>query len=459
MARTDERLTLAGLLVLALLHGWFWMQLVPPWQHYDEPAHFAYAAALAYDERDRPGRQVLAMSRVVADSMYHHRFYDAEVRPTLGGPEPTNLGVDQRVHPPLYYALAALPISLTRYLPIETQLYAARSLSLGFYVLTILTAWRIAVTVLPDEPRMQVVIPLLVLLTPTFADIMTAVNSDVLVNFAAMVGLLGAVLLIRDGFHPVGLALLLLSLIVGVLTKRTALGLLIPSLLALYWAWQRQPLSRQGWQRLFLLGIPVGLGLLVIAFRPNLSEGQISLEPRQWLASLDRQYLRLQIGLWIRSIGDWERALPLYQFTAQVSFTDLWGSLAWGHISLGSIVLGVTTLVVSATGVGLIGYRWRIHGQLPLWQQRVIWLFGITVIFAWMATLLRIHPIPAVGLPFYVPRGRYLLWSLLPHLWFVALGWQMLFPATWRRYTPLVLVMLVMTLNFAAWFVLVQFYS
>jgi hypothetical protein len=163
MARIEpsERRTLVWLVLAALAHGLLYVVLLPPWQHYDEPGHLEFAATIALlgavpadSYRDD------ALTREIADSMARSSFWEPAQIPDFFGEQPPALGSSQRVHPPLYYALLAGPISLVRGLAIEWQLYVGRLVSLALYVLTIVAAWRIAVTLLPDEPLPQLIIPL-----------------------------------------------------------------------------------------------------------------------------------------------------------------------------------------------------------------------------------------------------------------------------------------------------------
>jgi hypothetical protein len=436
------------LLPLALLHGLLFVVLVPPWQHYDEPTHFEYAAQIAAGEREAPGPRSAVLNHAIADSMYRHGFYPPGERPDLLAIEPVRLGFSQRVHPPLYYTLTARPVSLLSHLSVEAQLYAVRLVSLAFYALTVLAAWRIAVTILPDEPLMQLVLPLLLLLAPPFTDIMTAANNDVLLNFAAMAMLLGFALLIRDGPRPAALALALLGLVVALSTKRTALAALIPCTMALLWAWRRRPLPWLIVASTTLFGM---LALAAAALRFETVAGELRLLPRPWLLALDQAYLRLQLEPWLLSIEDWERSAAIYPPVVAIIFDSIWTRFGWGHISVGATADLLVRLVVVASALGLLARAWQNRGLLPLWQRRFIWLLLAMVCLAWATTILRVHPLPQSDQLAYFPRGRYLFWAMLPHLWLLALGWQGLFPARWRPITPLVLLALFIMLSTLSW--------
>src|SRR5574340_874188 len=73
---TQGRPWLAWVLVLGLLNGLVYVFTVPPWQHYDEPNHFAYVWLVAQRGRiPQPGEFDPAMRRSVAESMIEHGFF------------------------------------------------------------------------------------------------------------------------------------------------------------------------------------------------------------------------------------------------------------------------------------------------------------------------------------------------------------------------------------------------
>lgn len=440
---------LSWLIPLALLHGLLYLVIVPPWQHYDEPSHFEYAWLIA-NHNHIPTRTESdqAVRRMVADSMYRFRFYAPEQRPDLISPVAPILGSDQRAHPPLYYALAALPLRLTSGLAVEQQLYMARTISLGLYVLTIVVAWRVATVVVPDEPLMQLVVPLLLLLTPTFTDIMTAVNNDVLVNFAAVVLLLGCVLLICNGPHPTALVLTALALGVGLGTKRTAVILLVPTVIALIWAWHRTPL--RPW---ISIGGPLVsiVGLTLAGLEISQLNGVQQLALRPWLVRIDDSYLRLNLDSWVRSVSSANHTSDLYWNVLIIGFTSFWARLGWGHVQLGIWIDWALALICIASMIGLFIQGWNIRSLLPIWQRRSIGLFQILVVLGLISIVARLYPLPAPGSAIYIPRGRYIFTVMLPVIWLLTLGWQGLLPNRWKPIGPFMLIGIWVALDLLAW--------
>lgn len=434
---------------LVLLHSLIYVFLAPPWQHYDEPGHFLYAAYIVRGGIDAPDN--LAIAREVADSMYRHHFWPPDVRPDLLSPRPPAIPTDQRHHPPLYYVVMARVIGPLRYLPVETQLYAGRIVSALLMTLTVLTIWRTAQTIVPDEPRMALVLAAMVALTPAFVDLMSAFNSDVLMNFAAAAAFLGMAILLRDGWRPSGLALALLGTTVAILTKRTALPIVVPLGLALLWGAYRRPI--RWW--MYVLAASAGAGIVAMSSFTMTTEG---LQTRPWLAAIERDYLRIPLVPWLMSWNEWERAWPWYQRTLEVAHSHFWIRLAWGHIPVWPPVgdwlfAGLSTAAI----IGLLRGAFTWPATLSLWQRRWLWLCLLAVVVAWFALFGRLHPLPPEGRP-YIPRGRYLYWAMVPTIWLAALGWQHLWPERWRPYTPYGLLVILAVFDVAALIALVSFY-
>jgi hypothetical protein len=445
---TDWR-TLGWLAGFALLQGLLLLVLMPPWQHYDEPTHFEYAALIArYHGVPGPQMQDIELKRTIADSAYRYRLWGAGHQPDLFSAAGPFIGYSQAVHPPLYYALLALPLRLVSGFPIEWQLLVARFCSVLFYTLTILAAWRFAATLVPDEPLAQMCIPLLMLCVPGYSDLMSAVNNDVLVNFAATSMLLGCVLLLRDGIRWPWLLLASLALICALLTKRTAVVLVVPYLLSIVWAVYREQVARRAWWA----GLLVLLVLGAIAVRLEARNGSFVLLPHGWLQALDTSYLRLNIAAWLLSFSDWQRALPLYGSAAEVLFTSFWLRLGWSHIQVplfwGWCIGGLLVLA----GIGLLLRLFFRPLELALWEQRALWMLGVALLVATLSAMLRMHPLPATYTPSFLTGGRYTFFVLLPLLWLLALGLQALVPQRWQPHSLPVLVGIFMLFTLNIWF-------
>jgi len=444
----DEWLVIRWLAPLAFLHTLIYVFLVPPWQHYDEPGHFLYTAYIIRGGVTAPDD--VAIAREVADSMYRHRFWPLGVKPDLLSPLPPGIPTDQRHHPPFYYEVMAWLLSPLRYLPVEHQLYAGRMISAFLMMLTVVTVWRVGVIVFANEPQMAVILALLVATIPAFTDLMSAFNSDVLMNFAAVTAFLGFAILMRDGWRLTGLGLAILGTMVAVLTKRTAVPLLIPMILALIWSFWRRPIR---WWVYLAGSVAFTSVLLMVSFTFD-SQG---LHPRPWLAMVEQEYLRVKIVPWLLSWGNWERAWPWYRLTLEVAHNHFWVRLAWGHIAVWPPVGDWLFAGLSiAAIVGLLRGIWQRTLPTPGWQSRWLWLCVVAVVIAWVALFGRLHPL-GDGTP-YIPRGRYLYWAMLPTTWLLIVGWRQLWPEQWRRLTLYILLVAVAIFDLAALLTLVRFY-
>ncbi len=448
-------------LLLAFLHGLLYLAIVPPWQNFDETGHFEYVRSMALNHKGEQHAEAdLLTRREIADSMYRFRFWSDGIRPDLFSPQAPQVGISQRVHPPLYYMLAAVPVRWTQYLSIETQLYAARLVSLGFYMLTVLTAWQLGRLVAPDQPLLQTTVLLLLIMTPAFANMMTAVNNDVLVNFSMACVLLGCVHLIRDGLRPLSLTLVVLSLTVAIGSKRTAVVAIVPVALSLLWALRRQPIRWYAWVTVgSLVLVMAGCGAFEYAPAKG-SEGTWHLfQARPWLVELDQAYLRLQVNYTIQSLSDWERSRQVYPGLINILFTSFWMHFGWGHVRMGAGWEHAMLGVVGIASVGLV--RQFVWGRQPLAlaQQRWIWLAVVMVVAAWLSAMIRVHPLSPPGTWMYIPRGRYMHLALLPTLWLLVLGYNGFVPQRWRRYSLSALVLFFVLLDLVAWAVtLMNFY-
>jgi hypothetical protein len=154
-ALASDAARLGVVLVAAAVQGLVFLVLVPPWQHYDEPAHFEFAWLLA--------------------------FHPSWPAPGTVNPAIAWIGGEGRAlsHLPTYHVLVSIPLRLAGGWNVIDQLYLARTVSLAMFLATIAILGGIAYTLFPVRHPMRWLLPLVAALIPSFADIMTAVNNDV----------------------------------------------------------------------------------------------------------------------------------------------------------------------------------------------------------------------------------------------------------------------------------------
>lgn len=238
------RPTLRVILLLATLHGLIYVFAVPPWQHYDEPAHFDYAYRLAIEPNlPQPGSSNGPIHIEIARSMLAHGFYrNGAPTPDLTQPD-ANIGVSQLGTAPLFYWLVGLPIRVAHTLGIvdvTLLLYLARLVSLVIFIGTVAASQIATRALFPSQHAMQWLVPLLMALLPSMADLMTAVNDDVIAILFGTLFLAISARLIQNGLR-LDQALLLLSVVIaGALTRRAILPMLGSFPLILLLAWVRR---------------------------------------------------------------------------------------------------------------------------------------------------------------------------------------------------------------------------
>ena len=236
-----------ALLVLFVAHILAFALLAPPWRHYDEPTSLEYALLLrdfgrlpAYDEQIPALRSALARSMVISPLF-------AQFQQAIDPDAPdVILGFNQRVHPPTYYALIALATLPARGLPIELQLQVARLTSVAISAICFYMVVR-ATRLLLDDVRVQIFVLAVLACLPPFADIMSAMNSDVLANTVAIAVTWAAAALVQQ---PRSRRLQMTLFATAVMTFAVKRALAAPALLIL--GWLVVIVFRISWQRVML---------------------------------------------------------------------------------------------------------------------------------------------------------------------------------------------------------------
>ncbi|GAC1543791.1 MAG: hypothetical protein NVS2B7_17740 [Herpetosiphon sp.] len=250
--------------IVALLQGLFFLWLLPPWQHYDEPTHFEYAWLIAnHGHLPRVGESDRTMQRSVLKSMLEHNFYWNIPKPDLlDETSKLSLGFSELDHGPAYYLLISLVLRLVRQLPITTQLYAARFVSLGLFVLTVVAAGGIASNLFKPRHPLRWALPLCIALLPSLADIMTAVNNDVGAICVFTCFLWAAVWTIRSGLTFKRIVVVSsLALLAPFVKNTAALAILLLPLVLLLALWVQQ---RWPWRYALVLGATAVIMLVMV---------------------------------------------------------------------------------------------------------------------------------------------------------------------------------------------------
>lgn len=280
-----EWIQISLLLLLGLVIGLVFTFTLPPWQHYDEPMHFEYVwLAANLDRLPQPGDYNQELSQKVMISMGLYRFWGDKQKLEYAPDEKIAIqGYSQLHEPPFYYLTASLPVRMLRTEKIEIQLYAARLVSLVFFLITIFAAWNSARELTPPGHGFRWLLPLSLILLPSFADLMTAVNSDAAAVAVASLFIWISIRLLKRGFSWLGF--LILSGLAGltIFTKNTAMVVLaIYPLVVLF------SLIRNRWR-------PLAWGLVIVMVAGLLFFSLTFDHPLYWFtASLQPEPLRLE---------------------------------------------------------------------------------------------------------------------------------------------------------------------
>lgn len=173
---------LALLLIVGLLQGLFYVFLIPPWWHYDEPGHFEFAWQIAhFDHWPQKGEVDEPMRRRLAASLIQYHWYDlVGFQPDLKSSEPIDIPyAPQTSSSPLYYLVASIPLRVLGGIDFAVQDRVLRVVSLGMFLLTLWAVWKTLDELLPKGHPLQWMTVLFLALLPGFADTMTAINDDV----------------------------------------------------------------------------------------------------------------------------------------------------------------------------------------------------------------------------------------------------------------------------------------
>lgn len=229
---------LAVVLVVATIQGLVFLVLVPPWQHYDEPAHFEFAWLLA--------------------------FHPSWPAPGTVNPAIAWIGGEGRAlsHMPTYHLLVSIPLRAAGGWSIIDQLYLARTVSLTMFIATIAILGGIARTLFDAGHPMRWLLPLVAALVPPFADIMTAVNNDVGAILAFSLFLWSVVHILIQGWSARRAAWVVSAALIAAAMKNVALVavpfafvvLLIAVGIRRKWRWRR------------MIAALAGVGIVVAGF-------------------------------------------------------------------------------------------------------------------------------------------------------------------------------------------------
>jgi len=265
--KDDERArrTLRLVLVAALLHGLAYLILLPPWMGEDEPWHVEYAhyVGLGYlpfggEEISAENLETLSASQVqvlrelggveeddiratqgaLLDSMREHHFWERVDWAASGSGaesfDQLSPYLTATHQPPLYYLLTGQVLRLFGGGDVLREMWLLRGLSLLFYLAVVRAAWEVGRR-LSEDTTLALGCALVAAWWPMHARQAAVVNNDVLVKVFTAWSLVVALDIARQGLSRARLGWAMLLAALGLLSKTTGAGALVPLGLALLW--------------------------------------------------------------------------------------------------------------------------------------------------------------------------------------------------------------------------------
>ena len=432
-------------LLLGLFQTLLMIAIIPPWQGPDETRHFEYVRLL-YDK----GRLLTAkdtslpIQQEILESMQRHDYwrfgytqfpYDPQNPPASFKDVYWPIDPYWLFQPPVYYVMAASALVPVAHAPVDTQLYALRLISLLPGLLTIWVAFLVARELFPDDPQLTVGIPAFVALLPMQAFINGTVSNDQLAELFASLFFLGIVLFYKRGWSVDRGVLVAGSLVLALLTKRTALVCVVVLFVAaLHYALRKLPAAGARRRSLFVAGAFVLLAVPLALF--ILAPG--------WVDWVLRVYLFLPPGTQLAQFSplDHPEILGLFGFFLRGLFESFWGRFGWLNGRLAPfwyLMMGGMT-AIAFLGIG----EWfmrpaKSRPERKNWQRDVIAIFAGSLLLAivlavgrefrtWSHFVITRHDLTI----FSIPQGRYIFPVMIPIATLFVLGTREMFPRRWR---------------------------
>ncbi len=359
---------------------------VPPWEAPDEPAHVAYAEALA------AGRRPTTAASYEAHQPPGYYLWPAwALRLTALPLSP--LPPDNAFYPFSVAALVHRPSD-----PTAANLRLLRTLSGFLGLLTVCLAWTTSRAIWPGSRGRPFLAAMLVALWPQYQFIAHAISNDVLASAAGGLVVYGMVLtVVRPARAGVGLVLALAGLVAGIFVKLTVLGLAPACGLVWLWAWARrarhgkcQHWWRRGlgpWRRSVLLGL--ALMALVLGGR-YLSLGA---ELRRQSGELVARALRVDPHL---------ASLPTLMQHGRATLLSFWSHFGWQNLDPPPVVI-LAGILLAGVATARLSRLWRF---LPASQRHGVAVSFLALTSAGAAVAKNLLARPE-------PQGRFLFPALV----------------------------------------------
>ncbi|MBN1992367.1 MAG: hypothetical protein JW953_06655 [Anaerolineae bacterium] len=405
--------TLLLLLVsITLIRGLIYASVTPPWwQSHDEEFHFAQIRLLVGQwttasplTQDWPQEMAANFAAFPAS-----RWTSASTH------QPNLVNISDRyasfVRPSLSYYLYAWPGNFLIHQDILLQLLTLRLVSVFITGGVIIFAFLSARQIFPEALLTQIMVPWLVLFTPSFMIINSAINDGNLTVLLATV--IFYLLLLETSQSRIGrrTGLALVLTVLAFWSKSTAYFLIIGwGFLLLWYVWKFGP---KYWLGIGVAGIALFLSFFLL---PEYHQNKLT--SVGWYAT----------GLSLKTI---EGAFLIENFRDM--FAGYWGILGYFIYRLDQIWYTLLFLFSAVAAIGLLFHLWLwIKKKDPdINKQKglpITLLFAGTAMVIWFGVAVFYH-----NKGFSVSLARYLFPAIVPFSILMIAGWQTLLPKNWRN--------------------------
>jgi len=420
-----EAWALAGLLLVHVVLGVYWSVVIPIWEAHDEDGHWFFVRLIATEHRlPRPGERSISPN-------------------------------DEMHQPPLYYILAAIPVSFVElsdnlmphynpymwwgpeqggfnrvvhdpvaeswpYHGTVLAIHLARWVSVLLGGLTLVFTFLTARDLAPEEPWVRWGATLTVAFWPQFRFMTAVINNDNLLT-AAMAAVSWLLVRLATARRARLLCVPALAVATGVAVTSKLNGLaVLPAVVLVGFSWAVVALRRP-WARAAL--VAGGATFVLAAVTPALLYGRS-------LAALSSS--RLAAVAWVatyaarlQSVLQWERMRPQVVLPAvSAALRALWAAFGWNNVSLPEPTFKAAAAWGAVGLVGLVAWLGRRPGR-----TRAAAVAALALVFVAMVggALLYFARAGSTNL-----QGRYFLCLLPASGTLLSLGWNALLPGRLR---------------------------
>jgi len=312
--------------------------------------------------------------------------------------------------PSFYYRVVAGALRITHPSDLFSRFMVARLMSVVLTATVVMIAWLCARILFPDDPFLQVGIPAFVALQPMFSYIGSTVNNDNLVKVFTSLALLAMTWMLMRGSSVLNLALLVGTLVLGLITKRVAVFMLPAAALAILLAFILHPPRT----------IPGRLGIVASAMGALI--GTMALLHTGLLATWwNRTLSRMLYSDKLPDLGEmlyaFGRIWPSY---VTAIFKSFWASFGWMNVEIHPAWYALVMLVSLLALVGLLRLvvdRSSARVNVDLRQWTVLALYGLSVLVLLglaFGNFLFAETGGNIWAKGHLPQGRYLFPAIIP---------------------------------------------